>query len=72
MIKVGQKVAFDPFKDIKFNGALSFHETVEGVVHFVHPTHRWFNVEYGTEDIGRMLISFKFDDIGRTVKLVEG
>ena len=71
MIKVGQKVEFDPYKDIKAPGLVDISEIVEGIVHFVHPTHHWFNVEYGGDE-GKRLIGFKFDDIGRLVTLVEG
>lgn len=70
MIKVGQKVKIDPFKDVTFRGCTELRGLIEGVVHYVHPTHRWFNVEYGDE-LGTRLISFKFDDIGRAVKLVK-
>lgn len=71
MIKVGQKVRFNPFKDIRQYGLASVNDVVTGKVHYVHPTHRWFNVEYG-DDMGTRLISFKFDDIGKNVRLVEG
>lgn len=60
MINVGQKV------NIK-NG----DEFEEGVVKFVHPTHRWFSVEHGTEEY-KWQTSFKFDDIGKTIRIVKG
>ena len=59
MVKVGQKVRFKLFDETEFE---------DGVVHFIHPTNHWFNVEYGGEE-GRRLISFNFMDIGRTVRL---
>lgn len=40
----------------------------EGVVHFVHPLHRWFSVKHGTEDY-KWLTSFKFDEIGKKVRI---
>lgn len=69
MIKVGQRVQFDPFKGIRVTGMADLQETFEGIVHFVHPTHQWFNVEY-VDNAGKRLIGFKFDDIGREVKLI--
>lgn len=72
MIKVGQKVEINPFKDIRAAAGLGpINETVEGIVHFVHPTNRWFNVKYGSEG-GERLIGYKFDDIDKTVKLIGG
>ena len=59
MIKVGQKVEFGPDNDIQ-----------HGVVKYVHPTHCWFSVEHGTDDY-KWRTSFKFDDIGVGVRLVE-
>ena len=71
MIKVGQKVRIDPFRNIRMSGMDNVHEIVDGTVHFVHPTNRWFNVEY-TDHLGKRLVGFKFDDIGRAVQLVKG
>ena len=59
MIKVGQKVRFK-----------NFGRYEDGVVHFIHRTHHWFNIEYGGDE-GKRLIGFKFDDIDKDVKLVE-
>ena len=70
MIKVGQKVRINPFKDVTFRGCTELHGYIDGVVKFIHPTNRWFNVEYGDEQ-GVRLTSFKFDDIGKAVKLVK-
>lgn len=70
MIKAGQKVKINPFKDVTFRGCTELRSYIDGVVKFVHPTHQWFNVEYG-DDNGSRLISFKFDDIGKAVKLVK-
>lgn len=70
MIKVGQKVRFNPFKDIRTYGLSNANENVEGVVHFVHPTHCWFNVEYDG-GAGKQLLGFRFDDIDKAVKLIK-
>lgn len=58
MINVGQKV------HIKHGD-----EFEEGVVHFVHPTNRWFSVKHGTEDY-KWLTSFKFDEIDKKIKII--
>lgn len=70
MIEVGQKVRFNPFHGVRQYGLGSVNDIVEGVVHYVHPTHCWFNVKYDNGG-GTQLIGFKFYDIGKTVKLVK-
>ena len=70
MIKVGQKVKFNPYKDIRTYGMSGGDVTVIGTVHFVHPTHCWFNVEYDG-GAGMQLLGFRFDDIGTAVKIVK-
>lgn len=60
MIKVGQKVNIRHVDEFE-----------EGVVHFVHPTNRWFSVKHGTEDY-KWLTSFKFDDIGKKIIIMKG
>lgn len=69
MIKTGQKVMIDPFTHIRTYGLNMTGGALEGTVNFVHPTHKWFNVEYGNGDT-KQLIGYKFYDIGRTVKIV--
>lgn len=69
MIKVGQKVRINPFKDIRSYGMVMTDETVDGVVWYVHPTHQYFTVEYDCGN-GLQKISYRFDDIGKNVKLV--
>lgn len=58
MIKIGQKVTFK-----------HFGETLDGVVNYVHATHRWFNVRFGEDK--NLLISFLFNDIGKDVNICE-
>ena len=70
MIEVGQKVLIKPFQHIRCYGQASTDLEVEGIVHFVHRTHHWFNVEHDI-GAGKQLLSYKFDDIGTAVKLVE-
>ena len=69
MIKVGQRVQFNPFKDIRQNGFGNTSDIVEGIVHFVHPTHGWFNIEYDG-GAGMQLLGFRFDDIDKAVKII--
>lgn len=69
MIKVGQKVRFNPYHGVKQSGFGVENDVAEGVVHYVHPTNRWFNIKYNGGD-GPMLTGFKFDDIGKNVKIV--
>lgn len=65
MIKVGQKVRFDPFKDITgFSSNDCRGKTVVGTVVMVNVPHKWFSVEYGNP---KMRASFKFCDIGQAV-----
>lgn len=70
MIKVGQKVRFNPFLGCRQYGFSYMSDDLEGVVHYVHPTNRWFNVKYDGGD-GMVLTGFKFDDIGKNVKIVK-
>lgn len=69
MIKPGQLVRFNPFHGVRQYGLGSTDDFVVGVVHYVHPTHRWFNAKYDNGS-GTQLLGFRFDDIGKTVKLV--
>ena len=63
MIKVGQKVRIQQFWKTE--------EYDEGVVKYVHPLHQWYSVEHGTDDY-KWRTSFKFDDIGKRVRVVKG
>lgn len=67
MIRVGQKVAFDPFKYLTGYGCLDIKgEIVTGTVTDVNEEHRWFSVSYGDNQ----RTSFKFDDIGGEVSII--
>lgn len=70
MIKVGQRVRFNPFGGIKQYGLESMSEVVEGVVNYIHPTNQWFNVKYDGGD-GMQLLGFRFDDIDKAVKIIK-
>ena len=69
MVEVGQKVRFDPFDFAHGWGCEQVRgNMITGTVVYVNESHNWFSVEYGDP---KMRISFKFNDIGQTVKLVE-
>lgn len=69
MISIGDKVKFNPFKDVRILGLAGVDdETVKGKVIEVYPEHRWFAVEYFLgKDNTRLRTSFKFSDIDKTV-----
>lgn len=62
MIKLGQKISFDPWHCS--TGVLGSREgdRVEGIVTYVNPKHSWFEVEYklGNE---KFKTSFHFCDV---------
>lgn len=68
-VKVGQRVRFDPYIDIKgFGTEMNRGNLTTGVVTFVNHAHRWFLVEYGEH---RLRISFKYCDLRDRVQLVK-
>lgn len=72
MIKIGQKVKFDPLRDISIMGVLDRRtakfDKVVGTITYINVPHRWFSVEYGDKKKGYHLrTSFKFDDYGTKV-----
>ena len=67
MIKVGQKVRLDPFRELKGVGAEDNRGNyVTGTVVMVNERHKWFSVECGDP---KMRTSYKFCDIGSVVKV---
>jgi hypothetical protein len=68
MVKVGQKVRFDPLDFITGMGSEAVRgNQVTGTVVMVHEDHKWFSVEYGNP---KTRTSFKFCDIGQAVKVI--
>ena len=67
LIRVGQKVRFDPFETSFGFGIDDMRYEVKGTVVEVYPEHKWFSVEYGDP---KQRISFKFFEIGERVMLV--
>lgn len=66
MIKVGQKVRFDPFAEITGFDSKNYRgNPVTGTAVMVNVPHKWFSVEYGNP---KARTSFKFCDIGVAVK----
>lgn len=68
MVKVGQKVRFDPFEYLTGFGASDNRGSyVVGTVVMVNEQNQWFSVEYGDP---RMRTSFKFCDIAKGVDII--
>lgn len=67
MLKVGQRVSFNPNRDPKVFGVHTSKSTdrVVGTITYVNKEHRWFLVEYN--DNPKIKTSFKFDDWGSKV-----
>lgn len=64
MIKVGQKVLFDPSLTWLGYGVECCRSTVTGTVVMVNHKHGWFSVKYGD-----LRTSFMFSQIGEDVKI---
>lgn len=68
MVKVGQKVRFDPlYYIIGYGAEVVRGNLVTGTVVMVNEPHHWFSVEYGDS---KQRTSFQFADIGQVVKIV--
>lgn len=68
MVKVGQKVRFDPlYYACGWGVELVRGNNVTGTVVMVNEPHHWFSVEYG---IPKQRMSFMLADIGQVVKIV--
>jgi hypothetical protein len=66
MLKVGQKVRFDPLAYCDGMGAETYKgEIVTGTIVFINDKHRWFSVEYGGQ-----MTSFNYADIGEEVTVI--
>lgn len=70
MIKMNQKVEFDPFAGIHVTGIPNDREVVTGTVKYINKLHHWFSVEYGDNE-GKRRISFNFADLGKNVNVVD-
>lgn len=67
MIKVGQKVRFDPFAEVTgFGSNDNRGNYVTGTVVLVNYKNEWFSVIYGSPE---QRTSFKFSDIGDGVTI---
>lgn len=62
MIRVGQRVRFDPFATSLGFGVDLLREDVVGTVVEIYYEHKWFSVQYGN-----LRTSFKFCDIDNCV-----
>ena len=71
VVKIGDKVRFNPFQGITISGFGSSPKSfVTGKVVEVHADHNWFSVEYILGD-GTQRTSFLFADIGDRVRVVK-
>ena len=69
MVRVGQKVQFDPFEYIQSFGSSDHRGGIAvGTVVLVNYENQWFSVEYGEKPTLRT--SFKFCDIGQVVTIL--
>lgn len=67
IVAIGQKVQFDPFKEITgFASEDNRGKTVTGNVVMVNYEHKWFSVEYECGGV-KQRTSFKFCQIGKDV-----
>ena len=63
MVKVGQKVRFDPSVELEGTGAnTNKGNKVTGIVAFVNDQNGWFSVEYIMNGV-KLRASFRFGDI---------
>ena len=65
MVKLGQRVRFDPFAPICGMGVEEIREMVYGKIVYINEPHKWFSVKYGDH----LLTSFHFFDIGKEVTI---
>lgn len=68
MVKIGQKVRFNPLEDVQLSGLVDRREIKEGIVKYINSKHRWFSVEYDG-GAGLQRISFDYTDLGRKVHI---
>lgn len=67
MIRIGQKVQFDPLAfTFGFGSSEDKGKTTTGTVAYVNKEGKWFSVVYGN----KRRTSFKFSDIGKDVKII--
>ena len=69
MVEVGQKVRFDPFKEVTgFASIDNRGKIVTGTVVFVNHSNRWFLVEYESGG-NKLRTSFMFSQLGEDVTI---
>ncbi len=70
MIKIGQKVKFDPAREVKgFASKDAKGKIVTATVVHINVPHKWFTAEYNTVSGEKLRTAFKFCDIGQAVKI---
>ena len=66
MIKVGQRVKYDPFKAMFGFGVCEVRQIATGVVTYINHEHGWFMAESNG-----VRTTFNFFDIGKDVRIVK-
>ena len=67
MIKLGQKVLFNPFDGTKVLGCMDDDSAVIGEVTYINDENQWFQITYGKHNLRRC---YKFSDIGTDVEII--
>ena len=67
IIKLGQKVKFNPFEGTKVMGSMDDTEVIGEVTH-INEEKQWFQITYGKHKLRRC---YKFSDIGTEVQIIE-
>ena len=65
----GRLCRFDPFEFHRAYGVCVLRKKVEGRIVYVNRKHGWFIAEWN-DGRNSQKVSFRFSDIGRTVKLI--
>lgn len=69
MLKLGQKVKFDPWKGQHSVGINVPAGEIDGTIVCIHPSHHWFTVEYRTNN-HKFRTSYHFCEVYGERKLV--
>lgn len=69
-IQCGVAVTIITVGDSMTKNGVGFHRTFEGRVVYIHPSQQWFAVEYTVGGVA-LRECFRFDDVGKYVRLKE-
>lgn len=68
IIKLGQKVKFNPFEGTKVLGSMNDNAEVIGEITYINEENQWFQITYGTNKLRRC---YKFTDVGNDVIVID-